>query len=52
MNKAPKIDPETITNGVRNWLLFFVGPERWKMEAWGLAGGGQEFENRDPSNVR
>ena len=48
MKKAPKIDPETIKNGVGNWVLFFVGLEGWKMEAWGLAGGAQESENRGP----
>ena len=41
MKKAPKIDPETIKNGVGNWVLFFVGLEGWKMEAWGVAEGGQ-----------
>ena len=38
MKKAPKIDAETIKNGVGNWMLFFVGLEGWKMEAWGVAG--------------
>ena len=46
---TPKIDPETIRNGVGNWVFFFVGLERWKMEAWGVAGGGQEFEKRGPA---
>ena len=49
MTKAPKIDAETIKNGVGNWMLFFVDLEGWKMEAWGVAGGGQEFEKRAPA---
>ena len=49
MKKALKIDPETIKHGVGNWVLFFVGLEGWKMEAWGVAGGGQEFEDRGPA---
>ena len=52
MKKALTIDPETIKNGVGNWVLFFVGPEGWKMEAWGSAGGAQEFENRGPSKPK
>ena len=39
MKKAPKIDAETIKNGVGNWVLFFVRLEGWKLEAWGVAGG-------------
>ena len=39
MKKAPKIDAETIKNGVGNWVLFFGGLEGWNMEAWGVAGG-------------
>ena len=50
MKKAPKIEPETIKHGVGNWVLFFVGLEGWKMEAWGVAGGAQEFENRGPAD--
>ena len=38
MKKATKIDAETIKNGVGNWVLFFVGLEGWKMEAWGVFG--------------
>ena len=38
MKKAPKIESETIKNGVGNWMLFFVGLEGWKMEAWGELG--------------
>ena len=36
MKKAPKIDPETIKNGVGNWLLFFVGPMtgKWRLGVW------------------
>ena len=34
MKQATKIDPETIKNGVGNWVLFFVGLEEWKM-GWG-----------------
>ena len=36
MKKAPKIDPETIKNGVGNWLLFFVGPMtgKWRLGGW------------------
>ena len=45
MKKARKI---TFKNGVGNWVLFFVGLERWKMEAR----GSQEFENRGPIEVR
>ena len=56
MKQAPKIDAETIRNGVGNWLLFFVGLEEWIVAAWGRLGvrakmvlginGGQEFEKR------
>ena len=48
MEKASKIDPETFENGVRNWVLFFVGLEGWKMEAWGVAGGGLAGGNEGP----
>ena len=51
MKKAPKIDPETIKNGVGNWVLFFVGLEEGKIQAWGVAVGCQEFENRGPANA-
>ena len=36
MKKAPKIDPETIKNGVGNWMLFFVGLEKGTMGGGGL----------------
>ena len=49
MKTTPNIDPETIKNGVGNWVLFFVGLEGWKMEAWGVAARGQEFEDRGPA---
>ena len=39
MKKAPKIDAETLKNGVGNRVLLFVGLEEWKIEAWGVAGG-------------
>ena len=48
MKKAPNIDPETIKNSVGNWVLFFVRLEGGKMEAWGVAGGAQESEDRGP----
>ena len=36
MKTTPKIDSENIKNGIGNRVLFFVGLEGWKMEAWGL----------------
>ena len=49
--KASTIDPETVKNGVGNWVLFFVGLEGWKMKAWGLAGRGQGGGNRGPADA-
>ena len=33
--KTAKIDPETITNGVGNWVLLFVRLKCWKTGDWG-----------------
>ena len=44
MKTASKIDAKQLENGGGNRVLFFVGLEGWKMEAWGVAGGGQESE--------
>ena len=38
MKQAPTIDAETLKNGVGNCVLFFVGLEGWKIEAWGVEG--------------
>ena len=38
------MDPESIKNGVGNWVTFFVGLEEWKWE--GVAGGGLGSEHR------
>jgi hypothetical protein len=51
MNKAPKINPGPLKNGVGNWVLFFVVLELWKMEAWGVAGGGQESEHMGSGRI-
>ena len=52
MKKAPKIDAETFKNGVGNWVLFFVGLEGWKMEAWGVAGGPWSEGTRGVESLR
>ena len=50
MKNAPKFDPKTINNGVGNWVLFFVGLEKEKMNASELEeflrGGGRGNEDR------